>query len=161
MKEIWKDIPGYEGKYQVSNKGEIKNIKLNKYRKQRKDKDGYSIVDLFYNKPKTFKVHRLVALSFIPNPKNLPQINHIDGNKLNNRVNNLEWCTPSFNSNHRIYALNKNYLFPCKKIKCVETNQVFDSISKASSHLNVKSSSLSIVINKSNRTCKGCHWISL
>lgn len=161
MKEIWKDIPGYEGFYQVSNYGKIKNIKLNKHRKQRKDKDGYLIVDLFYNKPKTFKIHRLVALSFIPNPNNLSQINHIDGNKINNCDNNLEWCTPSSNSKHRIYTLNKNSLYPCKKIKCIELDKEFESIGEGARFIGCTQSSLSRVISKSNYTCGGYHWIFL
>ena len=101
MREIWKDIPGFEGLYQVSNHGNILSVKRNKYRKIRKDKWGYSIVGL--NKDggqKQLFVHRLVAVAFIPNPNNFAEVNHIDGNKANNSVDNLEWCNRYENAHH-------------------------------------------------------------
>lgn len=106
MIEIWKDIPGYEGKYQVSNTGEVESLNYNgtgktKSLKQSTDKKGYKHVRLFKNgKGKTYKVHRLVAMLFIPNPNNLPIINHKDENKTNNNVNNLEWCTYEYNNTY-------------------------------------------------------------
>ena len=92
----WKDIPGYEGLYQVSNLGEIKSLGNGKTRKEKilrltKDKYGYLYITLSENgKLKKFKVHRLVAMAFIPNPNNYTQINHKDENRSNNRVENLE-----------------------------------------------------------------------
>ena len=102
MKEIWKDIKDYEGHYQVSNLSRVKSIKFGKERilKPVTDRHGYSIVGLWKNnKQKTYKVHRLVAEAFIPNPYNLPQVNHKDENPLNNNVNNLEWCNSKYNCN--------------------------------------------------------------
>ena len=104
--EEWKDIKDYEGLYQVSNWGKI--LSLN-YRNTGKpvlmnpgtDKDGYLVVYLSKNgEDKLCKVHRLVAQTFIPNPDNLPQVNHKDEDKTNNRVENLEWKSPKDNSNH-------------------------------------------------------------
>ena len=103
MEEIWKDIDGYNGKYQVSNFGRVKSIIFNKERilKFRISEKGYSIVQLNINGiKKNYRVHRLVAQAFIPNPDNLPQINHKDENKLNNCVDNLEWCTNKYNANY-------------------------------------------------------------
>lgn len=106
MEEVWKAIDGYEGLYQVSNLGRVRSldrIKNNhfykgKVLKELKDRDGYSIVNLYGCKiSKTHKVHRLVALAFVANPKNLHQVNHIDENKGNNAASNLEWCTPWYN----------------------------------------------------------------
>ena len=107
MEEIWKDIEGYEGLYQVSNFGNIRSLETiapsGKFvkqiiRKQSKDKDGYCIIGLNKNKSqKTYKVHRLVAKSFIDNPNNLPEINHKDEDKTNNKVSNLEWCNSKYN----------------------------------------------------------------
>lgn len=97
--EFWQDIPGYEGLYQASTYGRIIRYKkpapLNTFRTGR----GYPSVRLSNRLGKTFYVHKLVALTFIPNPENLPQINHRDENKENNRVENLEWCTASYNNN--------------------------------------------------------------
>jgi len=109
MKEIFRDIKGYEGLYQISNLGRIWSVPRkrkcdnqsigNKFLKPRQDKKtGYLKVALYKNgKAKVFYVHRLVALHFIPNPSNLPQINHKDGDKTNNSINNLEWVTASQN----------------------------------------------------------------
>lgn len=98
MIEIWKDIVGYEGLYQMSNLGRIRNnsIELKQY-----TQFGYNSVGLWKDKKcKKFRVHRLVAQAFIPNPHNFPHINHKDGDKSNNNVDNLEWCTYQYNIQH-------------------------------------------------------------
>ena len=104
MVEIWKDIVGYEGLYKVSNLGNVMSFwhKKPKLIKQIKDKKGYLRVGLkLYNKPqKLIFVHRLVCQSFIPNPNNLPCVNHKDENPSNNNVNNLEWCSYQYNINY-------------------------------------------------------------
>ena len=106
MKETWKDIEGYEGLYQVSNLGKVKSLNYNKTSeskllKLQKNSNGYTRVVLYKNrKPKVCLVHRLVAQAFIPNPNNLPQINHKDEDKANNSVDNLEWCTYLYNNTY-------------------------------------------------------------
>lgn len=108
--EIWKDIEGYEGYYQVSNLGRVKSLPRGKqwpYRQTHNNirkqhiKNGYLQVNLSKgNKVKWIGVHRLVAMAFIPNPNNYPQVNHIDECRTNNVVTNLEWCTQSQNNMH-------------------------------------------------------------
>ena len=101
--EIWKDIAGYEGHYQVSDKGRIKSVKFRKERilKPRRDTRGYLRVNLCKNgEIKQYMVHRLVAKVFISNLDNLPMINHKDENPSNNRVENLEWCSAKYNNNY-------------------------------------------------------------
>lgn len=98
--EEWKNVIGYEGLYEVSNIGNVRNVRRNTLLRLSKTK-GYIQVYLYKNGVKTgLKVHRLVAEAFIPNPDNLPQVNHKDENKMNNRVENLEWCTAKYNSNY-------------------------------------------------------------
>lgn len=98
---IWKMIPNYENLYEISNYGEIKSLISNKILKASVDRFGYVRFSAIKNKKqKTLRVHRLVGELFIPNPKNLPQLNHKDGNKLNNQACNLEWITDSDNKKH-------------------------------------------------------------
>lgn len=101
MMEEWRAVPGYEGLYEVSNKGNVRNVRRNKLLRLQKTNNGYIRVVLSKNRIKTgFQVHRLVALTFIPNPDNLPCVNHKDEDKINNSVNNLEWCTAKYNNNY-------------------------------------------------------------
>ena len=139
MEEIWKDVVGYEGYYQVSNKGNVRSVdrfvssKLGSYRKingktikprNKENIDGnYLTVNLKRNGiGKTKFVHRLVAVVFIPNPNNFQQVNHKDENKLNNEVPNLEWCDAKYNSNYG--ERNKKILEQRIKIGYVNTENV-------------------------------------
>lgn len=112
--EVWKPIPKYEGIYQVSNFGRVKSLNRwvtckngNRQRRKerilklRKNRGGYLIVGLHqHGEMNTFKVHRLVAQAFVPNPNHYSQVNHKDENKMNNKMENLEWCTVKYNNNY-------------------------------------------------------------
>lgn len=117
--EIWKDIKDYEGLYQISSFGRYRSCDryiiynnnrwggtskvflYGKIMKHSKNNSGYCTICLHKdNKPKTFLLHRVVAQAFIPNPNNLPEVNHKDENKENNNVDNLQWCTRVFNNNY-------------------------------------------------------------
>lgn len=127
MKEEWKDIEGYEGLYQISNLGRVKSlerivplkngrkrVQYELIRKPKKAYKGYLQVDLWKNhKCSVKRINRLVAIAFIPNPENKPEVNHIDGNKENNRIDNLEWVTGKENMRHAI----KTGLWNKEKIK--------------------------------------------
>lgn len=105
--EVWKDIKEYEGLYQVSNLGRIKSLKRNtareKIMKPRENRDGYLSINLCKNgNVTTKKIHRLVAENFIPNPENKYSVNHINGLKKDNRIENLEWSTASEQAKHAV-----------------------------------------------------------
>lgn len=135
--ERWVDIPKYEGLYQVSNLGRVKTLSRvvtehNGKERHLKEKvlkggiypNGYKFICLRKNdENKNIMVHRLVAQTFIPNPYNKPCVNHIDGNKLNNRVENLEWCTPGENLKHAVnIGLVTNQCKIMRKVKVITPN---------------------------------------
>ena len=105
MQEIWKDIPEYEGKYQASNLGRIKSLNYNGTGKEKllsiQKTGNYNHIILNKNgKKKNYSIQKLIALTFIPNPNNYKEINHKDENTRNNHVDNLEWCTHTYNINY-------------------------------------------------------------
>lgn len=145
--EIWKEIPGYEGCFEVSNLGNFrsKDRKVpsrwggfrnypGKPLKVENMGDGYCRIVLMKDaSKKRFMCHRLVAMTFIPNPDNLPYVNHKDGNRSNNCVDNLEWCNQSQNERHAIDVLGKtmkNKTNP-KPVKCIELDKTFKSMRAA------------------------------
>lgn len=147
VNEIWLPVKNYEGYYEVSNLGNIRSLdkiqraKKNPYFvkgkpiKSRNHPCGYKMVNLWrLSIRNSFLVHRLVANAFIPNPNNYPQINHKDGNKKNNIVENLEWCNNSINVTHALNTgLNKRRV----KLKDTETGIVYESITNAAKELNI------------------------
>ena len=146
MEEIWKCIEGYEGYFEVSNMGNFRSKdRIIKYKsnglrnypgkslKTETIVEGYQRIVLMKDGIKRrYMCHRLVAQTFIPNGDNKPFVNHINGNKADNRVNNLEWCTQSENELHSFRILGNNMTnktYP-KRIKCIETDTIFASMSK-------------------------------
>lgn len=155
-REIWKDIPGYEGKYQASTFGRVKSLNymhtgkegLLKFGKRyTHGGDYYYKVQLYdkNGKHKDWSVHIVIAMTFIPNPDNLPEVNHKDENKLNNYVDNLEWCTRQYNLLYgtRIQRMSK-------RVACYDLNhnliKIYDSIS-ATAEDGFKTSEVSRICN--------------
>ena len=147
MIEEWKDIKGYEGLYQVSNLGRVRNVKYNRLLKL-VCLLGYMTVNLSKNNHVIKKrVHRLVAEAFIPNPDNKPTVNHIDEDKTNNRVDNLEWATIQENNTHGSRVQKTSKAVKAIDIATGEYN-IYCSQSQCGRELGLKSSNI-------NRALKG------
>ena len=180
--ENWKDIKGYEGFYQVSNLGRVRSLErdvflpngiVNRHIEEKilvpiLNAYGYSFVNLHKNgKSKAILIHRLVAMAFIENPEHKPQVNHKDENPLNNCVDNLEWCTASYNANYgtrnvrmiqnrRSFKLENNP--NAKAIFCEELNKTFDCARIAEKELGISVSSISQACTGKQKTAGGFHW---
>ena len=166
MEEIWKDIKDYEGYYQVSNLGNIRSLKFNKITplKPYKNVARHGYLEVYLRLPgskKTFKVHRLVAQAFIENPDNLPQVNHIDENKENNCVTNLEWCNNDYNI-HYGTALKRMGIAHRKKVAQYSLSgkliAIFDSQVIAAEQTNSRQGAISNCINGKAKTHNGYIW---
>lgn len=161
--EEWKDIPNYENLYQASTLGKIRSLDRTingrwgkttlkgKILKQAYDKDKYLLVNLCKNgKSKNQSVHRLIAQTFIPNPHRYSQINHIDKNKNNNNVENLEWCTPQYNV----------FYSKAKKIKQIDKDgnivKIWDGICEIEKELKI--SNITRCCKKKSKTAGGYIW---
>ena len=171
--EKWKDIKGYEGLYQISDLGNVKSIRTNKILKYGYSHNGYRIVNL---KGKMFRVHRLVAEAFIDNKEHLPYVNHKDENKENNNVNNLEWCTSSYNINYgdrnnkvakkvSIWRKEKGSSYSPRQKKKVEQYTLnnefvkeYDSINQAGRETNSSIGAIHKCCIGKSKTCNGYIW---
>ena len=188
-KEIWKDVKDYEGLYQVSNLGRVKRLEWKRFSlgkwqtmkekilKQTISTTGYWHISLNKNgSHNTYKVHRLVARAFIPNPDDLPCINHKDNNPLNNKVENLEWCTYKYNNNYKDHNKKLSQSRLGKKasdetrqklrdsnpkmlsVQCIETEIIYKSINEASRKTGVDASAIGKVCKGKHKTAGGFHW---
>ena len=148
----WKQIEGYEN-YEVSNEGQVRNKKTGRILKPQKDKDGYSRVSLSKNsKVKSFKIHRLVAIAFIPNPNGYDTVDHINYDKTDNRVENLRWMSRSNN------AKDGSKMRVTQKVYCYELDQEFDSINEAERETGIWHSNISACCQGKYKTSGGYHW---
>jgi hypothetical protein len=160
----WKEIKGYSS-YEVSNEGNIRNKETMQMVKPHKARNGYSLIKLYRDgKPFTRQVHRLVAMAFIGDVEGL-EVNHKDGNKANNNVENLELVSRSENIKHA-YAngLMKDHhpdVIPKKKVRCTTNETVFESIHEASRVLGIDRIEIRRVCNKKRNHARGFHfeWI--
>lgn len=176
MEEEWRDVVGYEGLYQVSNFGRVKSLdrivpimshspkgNLKKYGKPIRGKvlapKTASAYNQVYICGKYMAIHRLVAQAFIPNPENKPQVNHIDGDKRNNRMDNLEWASCSENARHMVYSLGKNPReWSRTPVKCVETGEVFGSQVEAAKTYHTSQGAIGKSARKNRPRAGGFHW---
>ena len=173
--EIWKDVVGYPN-YEVSNMGQVRSkermieqkghtnnytrIMKSRLLRQCKQNGGYHLVWLSNNgQSKPYTVHRLVATAFLPAQVNKNDVNHKNGDKTDNRVENLEWCSRSENIKHAYAELNRVKPHK-KKVRCVDTGEVFDSIAQASKATGINKGSISHVINGISKTGGGYKWIN-
>ena len=148
------DFPNYT----ISEDGEIRNSK-GRIIKGEISNTGYRRVSLSNKdvKHKKLSVHRLVAETYIPNPHNYPEVNHKNENKLDNNVNNLEWCSTLYNLNHS-HVIEKASVAKFRKVKCVTTGKIYNSIKEAADELGLYHSNIVACCNGRRATCGGLKW---
>ena len=163
--EEWRPVVGYEGLYEVSNYGRVKSIDYQGHKRELilkpSKRPNYYGVNLCKNGiHKSYYIHRLVAIAFIPNPNNYPHINHINENVLDNSVENLEWCTAKYNCNYGNHNHKNKIAQHNKPIKCVETGVVYYSSRDAEKELKLNRVNILSCCKKKYgyKTCGGYHW---
>lgn len=166
--EIWKEVKGYDGDYEISNYGRFKSYKRGEQIiKPSLDRNGYPTVGLYKDGiSKTINIHRLVAEHFVGGYKEGLVVNHIDENKTNNHFENLEWVTQYENVHHGTRTQRQSQTMikkgiNCKKIYCVELDKVFNSIKEASETTNTNRTSISYSLRGVQHTAGGYHWVYL
>ena len=159
MEKIWKEIKDFEGFYEVSNYGEVRNIRTKRVLKGGKTKKGYLQVVLYKNRDRKSKtIHRLVMETFSPveNMGDL-QVNHLDENKENNCLNNLEWCDARYNMNYGTRNQRAAAALG-KRVCCIETGIIYESLSEAARQTKIDKSSISKCCRGKRKTAGGFHW---
>lgn len=152
--EFWRDVKGYIGLYQVSNVGQVRSLITNKILKPVKKEDGYLRIDLYKNsEAKKFYIHRLVAEAFLPNEDELPEVDHISGDKTDNRVANLQWISKVENLRKKETGWGQP-----KRVICVETGEIFETITAAAKTVNRKPTSIWRNLKGITQTCAGKHF---
>ena len=158
MTILWRDVPGYNGRYQVSNEGAVRNAK-HRLLKAAENAKGYPVVWLSTRgKLKCYRVHRLVASAFLPNPAQLPEVNHINGVKTDNRAENLEWCTTSYNRWHSAYVLRHESGKPKRPVVCLDTGIVYPSGAEAARAVNGNKQNITNCCLGNRLHHKGLRW---
>lgn len=165
--EQWKDIPGYEGKYRISNYGNVWNVKKDRYHEVEKIWSGYLRTTLCKDgKAKHYSVHRLVAEAFVPNPNEYPQVNHVDEIKWNNKATNLEWVTGKQNANYgtrneKLSRKMRNNHLSMPVVQLTTNGEViaeYPSIAEASRHHGYHIGTISAVCRGIGKTAHGYVW---
>lgn len=153
-----KDIFGFEGIYSITEDGKVWSYRNKRFLKTIINKNGYTYVKLSKDGISRYhRVHRLVAIAYLPNPNNLPQVNHIDENLQNNSVSNLEWCSCGYNINYgaRNETVRKKL---SKAVLCVELNKIYSSATEAATELNISISGICNCAAGRRTTAGGYHW---
>ena len=155
--EIWKPVSGYEDLYEISNFGNVKSIRNGKILAKCNHKGGYFLVSLKKDGAHSMKsIHRLVATAFIENPLKLRDVNHKDGNKKNNHVDNLEWVSHSENIKHSYSVLKRKRKY--NPVVCIETGEVFDNMKEASFFAGVSRGAIQHAVDGITKKAGGYSW---